>query len=366
MNKKIKVGIIFGGKSAEHEISLQSAKNIFQAIDKNKFEVFLIGINKNGQWFLNEHSQFLLNTDNPKLIALNQSNQPVTLIPNKQSANLVHLSGTTQTTILDVAFPVLHGPYGEDGTIQGLLKLTNIPFVGCSVLGSAIGMDKDVAKRLLRDAGVSVAKFVVLNQNENAKFAKIKKQLGLPLFIKPANLGSSVGISKVSTQKEFEEGIKQAFQYDNKIIIEENITGREIECSVLGNENPKASLPGEVVTQHQFYTYEAKYIDENGAVLIIPAKLSKKIVQEIQKVAILTFKTLCCEGMARVDMFLKENGDVVVNEINTIPGFTKISMYPKLWEASGISYTKLITRLINLSIDRFKRDQQLKTTYVFP
>ena len=281
-------------------------------------------------------------------------------------APLVQLSGRQTAVAVDVIFPVLHGPFGEDGTVQGLFKLANVPFVGASVLGSAVGMDKDVMKRLLRDAGIRTARFVVLERSASAEteFEDLQHQLGLPFFIKPANLGSSVGIHKVKDKEQFVRAVEDAFRYDSKILIEEFVPGREIECSVLGNEKPMASLPGEIIPRHEFYSYEAKYMDENGAFLEIPAKLPADIIKEVQDIAIKAFKALCCEGMARVDFFLRDNREVVVNEINTIPGFTKISMYPKLWEASGISYADLIDRLIQLALERFEREKKLKTSFL--
>jgi len=283
-------------------------------------------------------------------------------VPYIQTGHLVSLSKKEKIGPIDVVFPLIHGPFGEDGTIQGLLKLMEIPFIGASVLGSAVGMDKDVMKRLLRDAGILIAKFFVVENSEKDKvsFEKIESQLGLPVFVKPANLGSSVGISRVNSKSDYEKALKIAFEYDNKVIVEEQIDGREIECSVLGNDNPIASVPGEILPQDSFYSYNAKYIDANGAKLQIPAKLTQELVEKIQQCAKKVFKTLCCEGMARVDMFLKENGEIVVNEINTIPGFTKISMYPKLWKESGISYSELIDRLIDLAIDRFENERRLK------
>jgi D-alanine-D-alanine ligase len=265
---------------------------------------------------------------------------------------------------IDVVFPVLHGPFGEDGTIQGLLKIADLPFVGAGVLGSAVGMDKDVMKRLLRDAKIPVPKFVVCEQREqkSLQFKTIKKNLGLPFFVKPANLGSSIGISKVSRLSQFRGAIDTAFRYDSKIIIEEAIRGREIECSVLGNDKPIASLPGEIIVQHEFYSYAAKYIDDRGARLEIPARLPKNIISEIRQIAVRTFQVLCCEGMGRVDFFLRPNGQVLVNEINTIPGFTEISMYPKMWEVSGLSYSRLIDRLIGLALERWRKEKRLRTS----
>lgn len=362
--KKINIGILFGGKSAEHEVSLQSAKNVFDAIDKEKYDPILIGIDKSGKWLLNSESTFLLNEDNPQLIKLNQSSDLVALVP-QSAGEISNFTNSSQNLKIDVVFPILHGPFGEDGTLQGLLKLANIPFVGASVLGSAVGMDKDVMKRLLRDAGIPIGKFTVLKSHESIPhFQKIKAELGLPFFVKPANMGSSIGIYKIHNEPEYNNGILKAFEFDNKIILEEFIKGREIECSVLGNENPIASIPGEIISNHDFYSYDAKYIDEHGAALEVPAKISDPIAKQIQELAIKTFQTLSCEGLGRVDFFLKDTNEVIVNEINTIPGFTKISMYPKLWEASGISYADLIDKLIQLAIERFDKEQRLKTSYL--
>lgn len=363
MSRKINVGILFGGKSAEHEVSLQSAKNVMDAIDKEKYSPILIGIDKSGKWLLNESSKFLLNSDNPKLIKLNKASDSVALVP-QSKGKISNLSKNDFNKSIDVVFPILHGPFGEDGTVQGLLKLANVPFVGASVLGSAIGMDKDVMKRLLLNANIPIANFLVFKESDDSlDYDFVVEKLGSPFFIKPANLGSSVGISKVNDESKFKKATKEAFQYDTKILAEENIRGREIECSVLGNDNPITSVPGEVIPNHEFYSYEAKYIDENGALLEIPAKISEEKANTIRELAIKTFKTLSCEGLARVDFFLKNRGEIIVNELNTIPGFTSISMYPRLWEVSGISYTELIDRLIQLALERFEREQKLKTSY---
>lgn len=319
MKKKIKIGVLFGGKSAEHEVSINSAKNVIAALDKKKYNITPIKINKDG----------IFNFDNIKNF--------------------------------DVIFPVMHGPFGEDGSMQGLLKLAGVPFVGPSVLGSAVGMDKDVTKRLLRDAGIPIGKFFTLKIGDKVNFNEIKKELGLPLFIKPVNMGSSVGINKVRNNNEFRKAVNEAFKFDTKIIIEEFIEGREIECAVLGNDIPIASIPGKIIANQEFYSYDAKYIDE-GAIAEIPAKINKKTAKKVQGLATKTFQTLNCEGMSRVDFFLKKNGDVLVNEINTIPGFTNISMYPKLWEASGIPISKLLDRLIEFAFERFEKEKKLKTT----
>ncbi len=319
LNKKLKIGVLFGGKSAEHEVSLLSAKNVINALDKTRYQITPIKINKDGKFDFSKIKNF------------------------------------------DVIFPVMHGPFGEDGSMQGLLKLASVPFVGPSVLGSALGMDKDVMKRILRNADIPIGKFVAIRENDKIDFNKIKKILGLPMFIKPANMGSSVGISKVRNEKEFKKGIAEAFKFDRKILVEEFIQGREIECALLGNDMPMASVPGEIIANQDFYSYDAKYID-TGSQSIIPAPLDKKTTKKIQELAIQTFQVLNCEGMSRVDFFLKKNGEVLVNEINTIPGFTDISMYPKLWEASGIPVSKLLDRLIELAVERFDKEKKLKTT----
>lgn len=319
IKKKLKLGILYGGKSAEHDVSLVSANNILKALDKDKYQVFPIKIDRDGKFNLNSIQK------------------------------------------MDVVFPVLHGPYGEDGSMQGLLKILNVPFVGPSVLGSALGMDKDVMKKLLKEAGVPIGKFVTIRDGEEVSFKEIKKKLGLPIFIKPANMGSSVGVSKVKNEKEWDKALENAFKYDIKVVVEEMIYGREIECSVLGNDDLIASVPGEIIANQDFYSYDAKYIDK-GSVSVIPAKLNNKTIEKVKGLAIRTFKVLNCEGMGRVDFFVKKSGIVLVNEINTIPGFTDISMYPKLWEASGLALRDLLDQLIFLAIERFEREAMLKTT----
>jgi D-alanine-D-alanine ligase len=365
--KKIRVGILFGGKSAEHEVSLQSAKNVFDALDREKYIPLLIGIDKSGRWLLNDESRFLLDADDPARIRLNPASDAVVLIP-QGGGNILNLSVPASVPAaaqaVDVVFPILHGPFGEDGTVQGLLKLADVPFVGAGVLGSAVGMDKDVMKRLLRDGGIPIGRFLVLQSHEEIPpFALVSGRLGIPFFVKPANMGSSVGVNKVRTEGEYQKALEEAFKYDLKAIMEEFIKGRELECSVLGSEEISASLPGEIIAAHEFYSYDAKYLDENGAVLEIPARLPADKVREIQELAMKTFRVLAGEGLARVDFFMKDDGVLVVNEINTMPGFTRISMYPKLWEAGGLSYTRLIDTLIELAIRRFNREKKLKTSY---
>jgi len=357
-NKKIRLGILFGGKSAEHEISLISTKMILEALDPQRYDVVLIGIEKSGEWRLRDAQDYLTHADNPKLIQLNQA---------QARKELVSFQGTQlqESLCVDVIFPMLHGTYGEDGTVQGLLKLANVPFVGAGVLGSAVGMDKDVMKRLLRDANISTANFITLHDHrpDQYSFESIVEKLGLPFFVKPANLGSSVGITKVKSKEGFDKAIADAFLYDRKILVEEFIRGREIVCSVLGNEVPIVSLPGEIIPKGEFYSYEAKYVVDDGAEYKVPVDLPHDMVEKAQAISSDSYRVLCCEGMARVDLFLNEKGEFIVNEINTIPGFTRNSLYPKLWKASGLSCTKLLDRLVELAIDRHKKESRLKTTF---
>ncbi|MGQ9660862.1 MAG: D-alanine--D-alanine ligase [Kiritimatiellia bacterium] len=362
MSEKIIVVVLFGGCSVEHEISLLSAKNIINALRPTRYDVVLVGIDKQGGWHLYEKNRFLVNDHDPHSIRLATPGPQVTLLCDGDRTLLFDVGKGRTISAVDVVFPVLHGTRGEDGTIQGLLELAGVAYVGAGVLGSAIGMDKEVTKRLLREAEIPVADFFVLRDFEacGVSFHSVAKRLGLPFFVKPAGLGSSVAVSKVSEPGQFRKAMAQVFQYDTKVILEQYVRGREIECSVLGNEKPMASLPGEVVPHHDFYSYEAKYLDENGATLIIPARLPQRVVKKAQETAVRAFRALCCEGMARVDMFLEADTEIFVNEINTIPGFTKISMYPKLWEASGLSCAQLVDRLVSLALARHRKIRRLK------
>ncbi|MEM9326826.1 MAG: D-alanine--D-alanine ligase [Bacteroidota bacterium] len=367
MSKKIKVGILFGGKSAEHEISIKSAMNVAQALDPEAYDIVLMGIDKEGKWHLD--------ADSKKWLAPNASTEAIgsgadtqlQFVPGESNHQIQTISSQRELGSLDVVIPMLHGPYGEDGAVQGLLKLANIPFVGASVLGSAVGMDKDVMKRLLRDAGIKNARFrsfTTANRHQ-IDYASLERELGTPMFIKPANLGSSVGISKVATEAEFAAGVADAFRFDRKIIIEEQIVGRELECALLGNDEVEVSVAGEVGNvdeKHGFYSYSAKYLDEKGASIQIPADLTEEELKKVQEVSVATYRVLCCEGLARVDSFLTESGEVYVNEINTLPGFTDISMYPKLWEASGKGYKELLDQLIRLAMERNQAEGNLLTS----
>ncbi|NCU33597.1 MAG: D-alanine--D-alanine ligase, partial [Candidatus Moranbacteria bacterium] len=334
-NKKIKLAIIFGGRSAEHEVSVISARNIFKAIDKNKYDITLIGIDKNGNW-LNFKQKELLKEDSEMFAKKDLSNL---VIPFSKDEKFYLQIGNKNKNI-EVVFPVLHGPLGEDGTIQGLFKLYNVPFVGPGVLGSAVAMDKDVAKRLFKEAGLPIGKFLVYNLTDKNKisFSEIKKYLGLPFFVKPANLGSSVGISKAKDEAALAIAVEEAFLYDEKVIIESFVDGREIECGVLGDISAAASRPGEIVPCNEFYDYRAKYVDDRSE-LVIPVALGLELEEKIKELSVKAFRAVEASGLARVDFFLDRNdGTITINEINTMPGFTSISMYPKMWEASGVSY----------------------------
>ncbi|MEW6058312.1 MAG: D-alanine--D-alanine ligase [Bdellovibrionota bacterium] len=377
--KKLKVAILFGGKSGEHEVSIVSALSIYKALDKSKYEATLVGIDKTGRWLLPDQARLLAQSSNPRLVKLNEIKETVSLLPFPAEQNLVPVAAERGSSTpsrsssghqFDVILPILHGTYGEDGTVQGLLELANMPYVGSGVLGSAIGMDKELAKRVLRDAGIPVVPFMTVRKadfkaNMAAILAEAQRKFGFPYFVKPANMGSSVGVNKVKNESEARKKFEDAFSYDTKILVEQAVDARELECSVLGNEKPEASIVGEIIPHHEFYTYEAKYIDGNGADLCIPAKdLSKDTSDRIRSIAVEAFKALECAGMARVDFFLdRQTAKIYLNEINTIPGFTQISMYPKLWEASGLSYPKLLDRLIELALERHQEKNALKTSY---
>jgi D-alanine-D-alanine ligase len=350
--KKIRVGIVFGGRSGEHEVSLRSAESVLKAIDRSKYDVVPIGITHEGRWLASKSALALLPAKD-QIQKVLTNGEPITL-PAEPSGQ----------EIVDVVFPILHGTYGEDGTIQGLLELANVPYLGAGVLGSAVGMDKDVMKRLLRDAGLPIVDYWTVRKAELDSFLRAHiGNLPYPVFVKPANLGSSVGITKVHAAEELPSGLQTAAEYDRKIVIEKGVDAREIELSVLGNDDPIASVPGEIIPSREFYDYNAKYVDEDSR-LLIPAPLTEIQKNEAQRLAIAAFKVLECSGMARVDLFLeKDTGKFYVNEINTIPGFTSISMYPKLWEASGIPYSKLIDRLITLALERHAEKNKLRTRY---
>jgi D-alanine-D-alanine ligase len=374
--RKLRVAVIFGGRSAEHEISLLSARFIVESLDRSKFEPVLIGIDKDGRWLLQEEALLLGAARDPRLVKLNQSMPDVALTAHPTGEGEASLAihnapaGLPQAASIDVVFPVLHGPMGEDGSVQGLLELAGVPYVGSGVLGSAVGMDKDVMKRLLEQAEIPIVRHVTVRAPEwrdkkRADVLAACEELGSPVFVKPANLGSSVGVRKASSRADLEAAIDYAFEFDTKVLVEEAVLGaREIECAVLGDEDPIASIAGEIVVDHEdgFYSYAAKYIDEHGASIRIPAELTEAQANAVQLLALRTFRALEACGLARVDFFLSKDGRLFVNEINTIPGFTAISMYPKLWAATGVPAGELVERLIRIALERGKRRARLRTS----
>lgn len=374
--RKLRVAVLFGGRSAEHEISLLSARFVVEALDRDRFEPVLVGIDKSGRWLLQEEARMLAGSRDPRLAKLDAQQPDVTLAPHPGDDGAGALTVTADASSLgaiDVVFPVLHGPMGEDGTVQGLLELAGVPYVGAGVLGSAVGMDKDVMKRLLAQAELPIVPYRTVRgaawRMRRAEVLADCAVLGLSadraLFVKPANLGSSVGVSRVTHAEGLAEAIELAMGFDDKVVVEQGLPGvREIECSVLGNDEPRASVPGEIVVGHPdgFYSYAAKYLDETGATTVVPADLKPAQVAAVQLLAIRTFQALDCAGLARVDFFLS-GGELWVNEINTMPGFTAISMYPKLWEASGLPARELVSRLVDLALERAARRRALRTSY---
>jgi D-alanine-D-alanine ligase len=364
--KRLRVGILFGGRSGEHEVSLASAASVIRALDPEKYEAVPIGIDKDGRWLVSQKAQKMLSD-------VLKNGDRVLLPADPSAATLVPLAaGSGQPSVpVDVVFPVLHGTFGEDGTVQGLLELANMPYVGAGVLGSAIGMDKDVQKRLFAQAGLPVVPFVVFRRSDWEKNREdittdVLTRLRLPIFVKPSAAGSSVGMTKVTTREQLPEAIDFAAQFGMKVIVERGVDAREIEVSVLGNDEIRASIPGEIVPHREYYDYKAKYI-ESGTQLVIPAELSEKQIAQFQELAVKSFRAIDGTGMARCDFFLERGtGEIYVNELNTIPGFTSISMYPKLWEASGLPYPKLIDELISLALDLHQQKAKTKYTIDLP
>jgi D-alanine-D-alanine ligase len=370
--RKLKIGVIFGGRSGEHEVSLQSAQSVMAALDRTKYEVVPIGITRNGRWLTGDVVAALSNGTEGAITA--------TLLPDPRSRSLLqmemqetHPANLSEVTELDVIIPVLHGTYGEDGTVQGLLELADMPYVGAGVVGSAVGMDKAIFKQVMMANGIPVLPWRLFavqawRKRSDEILAEIEAALTYPVFTKPANLGSSVGISKCTNREELIEGMEAAAQYDRRLVVEQGINGRELEVSVLGNDDPIASVVGEIRPRREFYDYAAKYLAEPGSAdeseVIITAELDEETADAIRALAIRAYKAIDCAGMGRVDMLMdRESGDIYLNEINTIPGFTQISMYPKLWEATGIPYSELLDRLIDLAVERFEEKGQLKRTF---
>ena len=365
LNQKIRIGILFGGRSGEHEVSLMSARSVVRVLDVKRYDVTLIGITHDGQWLAGENALDALEKGNPSPLT------PVTLLPQAGQRTLFALKDGALTPYaeLDVIFPVLHGTFGEDGTIQGLFELIGLPYVGAGVLGSSVGMDKALFKDVMRANGIPVLDSIVLTrraieQDIETAIAACEKVSAYPLFTKPANLGSSVGISKVRSRSDLYEGLLEAARFDRRVLVERGLDKpREIEVSVLGNDQPIASVPGEIRPSDDFYTYNAKYIDDRSE-LIIPANLSESKQEEIRNLAVAIYQAIDCAGMARVDFLYSEStGEIYVSEVNTIPGFTSISMYPKLWEAAGISYPELVDRLVSLALERNADQQRTERQY---
>ena len=365
MSKRIRVGVIFGGRSGEHEVSIRSADSIIRALDKDRYECVPIAITKSGKWLKSSDATRLL----PSAV-IEAADTHVAILGDPTQSGLQLLGEkTTSAAGLDVVFPVLHGTYGEDGTVQGLLDMAGIPYVGCGVLASATGMDKVIMKHLFSEANLPIVNFMWflradIDRDVEGTLDRVIDEIGFPCFVKPANLGSSVGISKAKDRDSLNRAIALAARYDRKIIVEVGVDAREIEVSVLGNDDPRASLPGEIVTQSaEFYDYSAKYVDDHGARLDIPASLPAETITELQDLAVRAFRAIDGSGLARVDFFvLRGTGQVIVNEINTMPGFTSISMYPKLWEASGIGYSELLDRLIELAFERHREIARNETS----
>jgi D-alanine-D-alanine ligase len=354
MPAKKKVAILYGGRSVEHAVSVNSAKNIFEFIDKDQFEPVLIGISKAGLWY------------QTKTVSKDiEKGKAIGVLLDPQHPGFI-VSGTTERFTVDIIFPVLHGTDGEDGSIQGMLKALDIPMVGTGVLGSALSMNKIVAKRVLEAAKLPVAKYMAFHFSDSAniKFAEVKKKLGLPFMVKAANLGSSVGVTKVKKQADFSAALAEAFTYDDELIIEEFIKAREVECAILGNEPPLASQPGEIVInkKYEFYTFDAKYVDPDAVRIDVPANLTKAQAEKIKDLSVKAFQALRCEDFARVDLFLS-GSKVYVNEINTIPGFTNSSMYPVMWKERGIAFHQLISQLIETAFKRYEKSKRIQRSF---
>jgi D-alanine-D-alanine ligase len=365
LNKKLRVAVLFGGKSGEHEVSLQSAASVIQAVDRERFEVIPVAISREGAWQIGERALPALKGK----MEQDQLDQLASQLPAVQAKEEASQLPVMDWDAIDVVFPVLHGTYGEDGTIQGMLEIADIPYVGAGVLASAVGMDKVMMKKVFADEGLPQGRFTYflrsrLEKDPENVLNEVEKAFGYPCFVKPANLGSSVGISKAKSRKELLHAMKLAAKYDRKIVVEEFIDAREVEVAVLGNDEPEASVPGEIVSSNEFYDYRAKYID-GQSVMRIPAELPEETLEEIRRLAVQAYRAIDCTGLSRVDFFVRRaDGKVLINEINTMPGFTQFSMYPTLWEKSGLPYSRLITKLIDLALERHEEKKQLTTQFV--
>ena len=361
------VGVLFGGRSGEHDVSLCSAASVVSALDPGKYRVTAIGIDRDGKWYVQERPDIVDDPDFGRVLRMEKKGAWYVNHYDEGNRLVLRNAENGAEVSVDVVFPAVHGTYCEDGTLQGLLELAMVPYVGADTIGSSIGIDKDVAKRLLRDGGVPVVPWETLHLDEwrrdrESLVGRIRDSLSLPIFVKPARTGSSVGVIKVRRYEDLAGACDEAFRYDVKLLAEKGVDAREIECAVIGNGEPEASVLGEVVPRHEFYSYESKYIDPDGAELLIPAPLDEAVAAEIRSIAVKGYRLLCCSGMARVDFFLdRRSGEYFLNEVNTLPGFTGISMYPRLWEHSGLSYTALVDRLIELAFERHRARAAVRT-----
>jgi D-alanine-D-alanine ligase len=374
MAKKLRIGVIFGGRSGEHEVSVRSARSVIDALDKSKYEVVPIAITKEGNWLAPAAAAELLPAETQARLSaqvLGTSREDVAIVGDPSRSGLVKLGeDQSRRDRIDVVIPVLHGTYGEDGTLQGLLEMASIPFVGCGTLASSCGMDKVTMKALFKEAGLPICRHTWLLRSEwDANQAKVlrrvKREIGFPCFVKPANLGSSVGVSKATDRASLVKAIELAARYDRKIMVEELVDGREIECGVIGNDEPQASLPGEYIIHEQsarFLDYTEKYSGTGNNEFIVPARISKSTIKRIQKMAAIAYKAIDASGLSRVDFFLKPDGELLVNEVNTLPGLTDVSGFPKMWEATGIPFTKVIDHLIELALERHRERSRNETS----
>lgn len=363
MTRKLRIGVIFGGRSGEHEVSVRSARSVIEAIDKSKYEVVPIAITKEGNWLAPAVAAELLPPETQRRIStkgLGTTRDDVAIVGDPSRHGLMKLDSSEPAERLDVVFPVLHGTFGEDGTIQGLLEMAAIPFVGCGTLASACGMDKVTMKALFKEAGLPVCAYTWLlrsdwERDREKVMRRIVREIGFPSFVKPANLGSSVGVSKATDRASLAQAIDLAARYDRKIVVEELVDAREIECAVIGNDEPRASLPGEYVIHEEsarFLDYTEKYSSTGNVEFIVPARIPKSVISRIQKMAATAYKAIDASGLSRVDFFLKKDGELIVNEINTLPGLTDVSGFPKMWEATGIPFSRVIDQLIEMAIER--------------
>lgn len=362
-NEKKRLALLCGGQCTEHEVSLRSSIQVLKAIDRTEFDVILICVDKEGRWMLSDEDNYLVNPDDALRISLITNKHYIAVVPGRQDAPFIDTLTGQSLPRIDVVYTLLNGGVGEDGSVQGVLRVLNIPFIGCDVLASAVCMDKEMTKRVLREAGISVAPWVTLLRSADSPpdYDAITAKLGTTLFVKPASNGSSVGVSKVHDRADFDKAVELAFVYDHKVLVETAIVGREIETAVIGNNKPEVSVSGEILPKDKLYTYENKYISGNLAGIVIPAHLDSDVSEQIRRIARDTFLAIGCAGMARVDCFLTQEGKIIINEVNNLPGFTPNSLFPMLWESSGLSRSEQVKKVINLALERARQTEGIKT-----